>query len=278
MKDLKWFAGHMKNALDDIEESKIKLVDACLYVLDSRAPYSCLNPKVERIVHNKPLIYVFNKIDLADGKRLGEIQKEFEREGKTTISLVASDKNFAGKLRAAIKSTLSAKIERNAEKNIRKTYKILVLGVPNTGKSSLINMLSSSKKANTGNIAGVTRKNQWVKVDDDLMILDTPGVLWPKFDEAISKNLAYIGCLADNELNLSDLGFELMQVIHEKYPGRIAERFGVSEECEEFIELYDKLCKKRGYILKGGELDYERAGKSFVDEVRNGKLGGITLD
>lgn len=278
MKDIKWFPGHMKNALDDIEESKIKLIDACLYVLDSRAPISCLNPKVEKIVHNKPIIYVFNKVDLADGQRLKAIQKSFEDEGKTILSICANDKNFANKVKNAIMSTLSAKIERNNEKNIKKTYKLMVLGVPNTGKSSVINLLSASKKANTGNKAGITRQNQWVKIDDELMILDTPGVLWPKFDEQISKNLAYIGCLADNEFSLSDLGFELMQIIHEKYAGRIAERFGVEEDCEEFIELYDRLCRKRGYIIRGGEIDYERAGKSFVDEVRNGKLGGITLD
>ena len=247
-------------------------------MLDSRAPISCLNPKAEKIVHGKPIIYIFNKVDLADKNRLKVIQAEFEREGKTTVQICATDKNFASRLKNAIRQTLSSKIERNTEKNIKKTYKLMVLGVPNTGKSSIINMLCSGKKANTGNIAGVTKQNQWIKVDDELMILDTPGVLWPKFDEHISQNLAFIGCLADKELDLSDLGFSLMQLIHEKYPGRIADRFQVDESCDEFIELYDRICKKRGYIIRGGEIDYERAGKSLVDEARNGKLGAITLD
>lgn len=278
MKDIKWFPGHMKNALEDIEESKIKLADAVLYVLDSRAPISCMNPKVNKIVHNKPIIYVFNKIDLADEKRIREIQRQFEEEGKTTIFISATDKNFAGRLKTAIKQVLGEKINRNQAKNIKATYKLLVLGVPNTGKSSLINMMSSSKKAVTGNIAGVTKHNQWVKIDDELMLLDTPGVLWPKFDEVISRNLAYIGCLSDKEFDLSDLGFELMKHIYELYPEKIEERFGVSEKFEEFIELYDKLCLKRGYLIRGGEIDYTRAGKSFIDEFRNGKLGGLTLD
>ncbi len=275
---IKWFPGHMKSALDDIEKSKIALADAIIYVLDSRAPLSCMNPNVNKIVHNKPIIYMFNKIDLADEKRIGEIKKQFEAEGKTAIVCSANKQSFKTVVKSALEKLLSEKIERNKAKNINKTYKVLVLGVPNTGKSSLINMLSGSKKLASANIAGVTRVNQWAKVDENFMLLDTPGVLWPKFDEGLSMNLAYIGCLSDREFDMADMGFEVMQKIYEKYPEKIFEKFDVDPNFDEFIELYDRLCLKRGYIMRGNEIDYTRAGKSFIDDFRSGKFGGITLE
>ncbi len=278
MKEVKWFPGHMKSALDDIEKSKIALADCILYVLDSRAPLSCMNPNVNKIVHGKPIIYVFNKIDLADEKRVSEIKKQFESEGKTCIVSCANKPEFKQVIKGALEKVLAEKIERNKAKNINVTYKVLVLGVPNTGKSSIINMLNGSKKTIAANIAGVTRSNQWVRIDDRFMLLDTPGVLWPKFDEGLSMNLAYIGCLSDREFDMADLGFEVIQNIYEKYPERIFERYDVEREFEEFIELYDRLCLKRGFIMRGNEIDYNRAGKSFIDDFRAGKFGGITLE
>lgn len=278
MKEVKWFPGHMKSALDDIEDNKIKPADCILYVLDSRAPISCLNPKVDKIVHNKPIIYVFNKIDLADEKRVAEIQAQFEAEGKTTIVSNASSNQFKNAVKTALKKVLSDKIERNKQKGINATYKVLVLGVPNTGKSTLINMLSGARKTKASNIAGVTRANQWVKIDDTFILCDTPGILWPKFDDILSRNLAYIGCLADKEFDMSDLGFELMNLINEKYPNNLKEKFDVSFAYDAFIELYDRFCIKRGYIMRKNEIDYTRAGKSFIDDFRAGKFGRITLE
>ncbi len=278
MKDIKWFPGHMKNALSDIEENRIKIVDAILYVLDSRAPFSCLNPNVNKIVHGKPIIYVFNKIDLADEKRISEIQKEFKDSGKKSIVVSSNNAIFRNDVKNALKDILSEKIARNREKNINIIYKVLVLGVPNTGKSTLINMLCGSKKANTGNIAGVTRVNTWLKIDDMFTMLDTPGVLWPKFDEGISRNLAYIGCLSDKEFDMADLGYEIMQIINEKYPENLKQKFDVSFDYEEFIELYDCFCIKRGFIMRKNEIDYTRAGKAFIDDFRAGRLGRITIE
>lgn len=278
MKDIKWFPGHMKNALSDIEENRIKIVDAILYVLDSRAPFSCLNPNVNKIVHGKPIIYVFNKIDLADEKRISEIQKEFKDSGKKSIVVSSNNAIFRNDVKNALKDILSEKIARNREKNINIIYKVLVLGVPNTGKSTLINMLCGSKKANTGNIAGVTRVNTWLKIDDMFTMLDTPGVLWPKFDEGISRNLAYIGCLSDKEFDMADLGYEIMQIINEKYPENLKQKFDVSFDYEEFIELYDRFCIKRGFIMRKNEIDYTRAGKAFIDDFRAGRLGRITIE
>ena len=277
-KNLKWFPGHMKSALEDIEDNKIKLADVILYVLDARAPFSCMNPNVNKIVHNKPIIYVFNKFDLADEKRVAEIQKEFTEAGKISIIVSSNNSSFKNTVKQALKTVLKDKIDRNKEKQINATYKALVLGVPNTGKSTLINMLAGTKKAHTGNIAGVTRVNQWIKIDDMFMLLDTPGVLWPKFDDGLSRNLAYVGSLSDKEFDMTDLGFELMQIIYEKYPDIFKQKFDVDFKFEEFIELYDKICLKRGFIMRGKEIDYERAGKTFITEFRNGKFGKITLE
>ncbi len=277
-KNLKWFPGHMKSALEDIEDNKIKLADVILYVLDARAPYSCMNPNVNKIVHNKPIIYVFNKMDLADDRRISEIQKEFIDSGKTTILVSSNNANFKNAVKSALKTVLKEKIERHKAKEMTATYKVLVLGVPNTGKSTLINMLAGTKKAHTGNIAGVTRVNQWIKIDEMFMLLDTPGVLWPKFDDGLSRNLAYVGSLSDKEFDMVDLGFELMQILYEKYPEKLKEKFDVDYEFEEFIELYDRICLKRGFIMRGKEIDYERAGKTFITEFRNGKFGKATLE
>lgn len=277
-KNLKWFPGHMKSALEDIEDNKIKLADVILYVLDARAPFSCMNPNVNKIVHNKPIIYVFNKMDLADDRRVAEIQKEFIDSGKTCILVSSNNATFKNAVKTALKTVLKEKIERHKEKGMTATYKVLVLGVPNTGKSTLINMLAGVKKATTGNIAGVTRVNQWIKIDDMFMLLDTPGVLWPKFDDGLSRNLAYVGSLSDKEFDMTDLGFELMQILFEKYPNIVKEKYDVDLEFEEFIELYDRICLKRGFIMRGNEIDYERAGKTFITEFRNGKFGKITLE
>lgn len=277
-KNFKWFPGHMKSALEDIEDNKIKLADVILYVLDARAPFSCMNPNVNKIVHNKPIIYVFNKMDLADDKRIAEIQKEFIDSGKTTILVSSNNSNFKNSVKQALKTVLKDKIERHKEKQMTATYKVLVLGVPNTGKSTLINMLAGVRKANTGNIAGVTRVNQWIKIDEMFMLLDTPGVLWPKFDDGLSRNLAYVGSLSDKAFDMTDLGFELMQILYEKYPDIIKQKYDVDSSFDEFIELYDRICLKRGFIMRGNEIDYERAGRTFITEFRNGKFGKITLE
>lgn len=277
-KKVNWFPGHMKSAMEDIEETKIKLADCILYVLDARAPFACMNPFVDKIVHNKPIIYVLNKCDLADEERTKEIKKQFIENGKTIIETVANSASFRNSVKNAIKSVLSEKITRNRQKGVNVVYKVIILGVPNTGKSTLINMLCGSKKAKTGNIAGVTRGNTWLKIDEMFTMLDTPGILWPRFKEELSHNLAFIGSLSDKEFDMADMGYELMQVLCERYPKLISEKFGFQLEYDEFLELYDKFCVKRGFVMKGNEIDYHRAGKTFVDEFRNGKFGRITLD
>ena len=277
-KKVNWFPGHMKSAMEDIEETKIRLADCILYVLDARAPFACINPFVDKIVHNKPIIYVLNKCDLADEERTKEIKRQFIDSGKIIIETIANSASFRSVVKNAIKSVLSEKIARNKQKGVNIVYKVIILGVPNTGKSSLINMLCGSKKAKTGNIAGVTRGNTWLKIDEMFTMLDTPGILWPRFKEELSHNLAFVGSLSDKEFDMADMGYELVQVLCEKYPNLIESKFGCKVEYDEFLEFYDKICTRRGFIMRGGDVDYHRAGKTFVDEFRNGKFGKITLD
>ena len=277
-KKVNWFPGHMKSAMEDIEETKIKLADCILYVLDARAPFACINPFVDKIVHNKPIIYVLNKCDLADEERTKEVKKQFIENGKTVIETVANSAAFRNSVKNAIKSVLSEKMARNKQKGVNIVYKVIILGVPNTGKSSLINMLCGAKKAKTGNIAGVTRGNTWLKIDEMFTMLDTPGILWPRFKEELSHNLAFVGSLSDKEFDMADMGYELMQLLCERYPNLVEDKFGIKIEYEEFLEFYDKICCKRGFIMRGGDVDYHRAGKTFVDEFRAGKFGRITLE
>lgn len=273
-----WFPGHMKKALKDIESSKIKVADAIIYVMDSRAPLSCINPDLKKITHGKPILYVFNKIDLADENRINQIQREMAQENK--VSITTSAKSYGSKIdiKNALRKLLKDKIERNLLKCVHATYKILVLGIPNTGKSAIINLLSGESKTKAGDTPGLTRVNQWIKIDDEFMLCDTPGVLWPKFDEIISKNLAYIGCLSDNEFDVSDLGFEVMETLFDRYPENLKQVFDVDYRADVFLEIYDRFCIKRGFIMKRNEIDYERAGRTFLDEFRAGKYGKITLE
>jgi len=279
MKDSKWFPGHMKKALEDIEEKQLKPADLILYVLDSRAPFSCINPLAEKIVHGKKIVYVFNKCDLADEKRTKQVADQFKAEGKSVVLVSANNQKFKKDIKSAIMSAMKDKLENRANKSINYVTKIIVLGVPNTGKSTLINLLCGSNKAKTGNIAGVTRFNTWQKVDDTMAMLDSPGILWPRFDGEATGNLAFIGCLSDKEFDMADMGYELMKKLFEILGNEFFEKFNIlPKEDVEFIEIYDELCGEKNFKIKGGEIDYARAGKSFVDDFRAGKFGRITLE
>lgn len=275
---INWFPGHMKKTLEEMQKNA-KLCDALIYVLDARIPISSFNPKIDVIASNKPVLYVLNKADLADDAKTTKFVNLLKSQGKTVISLVSSGANAKNKLLSGLTELLSEKIKKNSLKQINALYKVMVIGVPNTGKSSIINALASKSKTITGNKAGVTKSVQWVKINPSFALLDTPGTLWPKLeDKNVSLRLAFVGSIKDDVLDIEELGLELIKFLIAAEPDKIKARYGEWNAEDEIIDIYNSFCKKRGYVMRGGEIDYLRAGRGFLDDFRSGRIGKITLD
>ncbi len=274
---INWFPGHMKKTLDQMQQN-VKLCDCIIYVLDARAPKSCFNPKIDAIVGHKPILYVLNKADLADDGKTQKFIDKFKQEGKVAISLVSSGAGARNKILSGLEKLLANKIEKNQQKQINAMYKVMVIGVPNTGKSSIINAMATKTKAITGNKAGVTKSVQWVRCGN-FAFLDTPGTLWPKFeDNLVAMKLAFSGAINDDVLELEELGLELIKFLMQIAPEMVQSRYGKWDNNLEDIENYDNFARKRGWILRAGEVDYLRAGKGFLEDFRSGRVGKITLD
>ena len=275
---IQWFPGHMTKALRMMEE-EIKLVDLVIYVLDSRAPFSCVNPSFTEIIGNKPIIYVLNKADLADEKLVKEWAKFFTKENTRSIILDSTLSGSGKQVVENMKLLLKDKLERNARKGIIMPLRAMVLGVPNSGKSTLINNLCNKGKTLTGNRPGVTKGKQWVKIADNIELLDTPGTLWPSFeDERIAMHLAYIGSIRDQVLDVEELALNLIKDVLEIKHNELGKRYNIKVEVMEPIEIFENICKVRGFMLKGGEYDYERAAIAVLDDFRKARYGRITLD
>ncbi|MGD9901390.1 MAG: ribosome biogenesis GTPase YlqF [Spirochaetales bacterium] len=276
---IQWFPGHMSKALK-MMENEMKVIDVVLYVLDSRAPYSCVNPSFLRVIENKPIIYVLNKSDLSDEKLTMEWAKYFERQDNCKSIMIDSTLSGSGKrISEAIRELLKDKIAKNTNRGIVMPLRAMVIGVPNSGKSTLINNLCGKGKTVTGNKPGVTRGKQWVKIDDNIELLDTPGTLWPSFDNiVVAKHLAYIGSISDNVLDLPDLAFEFIKDVQQLNYKFLEDRYGFVTSGLKTLEIFDKICETRGFIIKGGEYDYLRGAKAILDDFRKARIGHITLD
>lgn len=276
--NINWFPGHMKKNLEKMQDN-IKKIDIVLYVLDARAVFSCLNPKIDEIVKDKTILYVVNKVDLIDKNDAEMIVNIFKKQNKNVICLqgtLSTNKSF---LLGTLKDLVKEKYQNKKNKGIEPVFKVMVIGTPNTGKSTIINTLYGQKKAVTGDKAGVTKSNQWVKVSDNFALLDTPGTLWPKFEEdSTARNLAFIGSIKKEVLDESELGFELVKFLIFKYPNLIESRYKVSNFNRETIEIYDDILRKSGCIMRGGEIDYERGGTKILEDFRSGRIGKIILD
>lgn len=277
---IQWFPGHMTKALRMMEK-EIKIVDAIIYVLDSRAPFSCVNPKLNTLVSGKPIIYVLNKSDMADSAKTEEWFKYFnERPNSKCIILNSTASGSTKKIESAIKELLKAKIDKFKNKNININLRAMVIGVPNSGKSTLINNLCGKAKTITGDKAGVTRGKQWVKIASGLEILDTPGTLWPAFDNnQIAHHLAYIGSIKEEVLDIPSLSLDFIRDMNRLDPNILKTRYKVDfvEENTE-LEILEMICASRGFKLRGNELDYDRGAFALINDFKATRLGLITLE
>lgn len=274
---IQWFPGHMTKALRMIDDNT-KLVDGFIYVLDARAPYSSLNPEFLKRINNKPFLYVINKSDLADDAVTAKWRTYFEKTGKKAIILNSITNNSTRTVYSEILKLFAEKLDRYKAKGIVKPIRLMVLGIPNCGKSTLINNFCGQKRANTGDKPGVTRGKQWLSVDDKIQLLDTPGTLYPSFEnQEIAKNIAYVGSINDDILDIEGLCLELIKKLSVTYPELLKNRYGV-EISTEPLEIYEEICKKRGFIVRGGEYDYTRCANTIIDEFRKAKIGKISLE
>lgn len=265
-----WFPGHMTKAMRMMEE-ELKLVDIVVFVLDSRAPKSSLNPAAEKLIEGKPVLYVLNKADLSDSEALKAWQVHFAADGKTVVTFDATKSGGGKIITEKLKLLAKPKIEKYAEKGVTATVRAMVLGVPNSGKSTIINNIAGQSRAITGNKPGVTRGKQWLKVDQNVELLDTPGVLPPNFeDQNSAKNLAYIGSIKDEVVDTTELAAELLFDLKRLYPALLAARYKTDN--------FEDICRSRGCIMRGGEIDFERGAKLIIDDFRKGRIGKVCMD
>ena len=274
MASIQWFPGHMSKARRQVQEN-LKFVDFVTVLVDARLPLSSQNPMLTKIVGDKPKLLILNKADLADPLLIKDWQAYFEKQGIKTLLINAKEQSTVKKLTDAAKNLMSDKLERLREKGIQKeNLRTMIIGIPNAGKSTLMNRLAGKKIAVVGNKPGVTKGQQWLKSNKDLEILDTPGILWPKFeDQEVGLKLALTGAIKDNLLPMDEVTIFGLNYFKENYPQRLMERFkGINLE-EEAPEIIMDLSQKLGF-----RDDYDRFYNLFVKDVRDGKLGRYTLD
>lgn len=276
---INWFPGHMKKTLDVLAED-IKYVDVVLYLVDSRAPLSSVNPEFKRIIKNKPKMYIFNKADLVNINELQQFYSHFADENTVILPLNSNLNNSTQVIIKKLDELNIRRVTRNANKSLNIPLRIMVIGIPNVGKSTLINNMCKQSRAKTGNKPGVTKTKQWVKVNSNLELLDTPGTLWPNLeDEKISHNLAYIGSIKDEVLIISDLVYDLIgDLINLGYKKNLETRYNITTENREIIDIYNDIALSRGFVMKNKEIDYDRCAKAILTDFRSGKLGNIILD
>ncbi len=277
--NIQWYPGHMTKTRRQME-ADLKLVDAVCEIVDARIPVSSRNPDIDAICGTKPRIIVLNRMDLADPEATKRWMSHFKGKGMATVATDCKTKKGISDFQPAVRSVLKEKLERNAARGMNKPLKVMIVGIPNVGKSTLINQISGRKGAKAENRPGVTRGKQWVTVDNGLLLLDTPGILWPKFDDPeVGMMLAYTGAVKEGVIDVEELACRLMVLLATRYPQVLVSRYGI--EIPEDINGYDllQLCgKKRGYLMARGEINTERMAKVLLDEYRAGKLGRLTME
>ena len=277
--NIQWYPGHMTKTRRQME-ADLKQVDAVCEILDARIPISSRNPDIDSICGNKPRIVIMNRMDLADPNATKQWMAYFRSKGMAAIATDCKTKRGINDFQPAVRSVLKEKIERDQAKGMKRSLRVMIVGIPNVGKSTLINQISGRKGAKAENRPGVTRGKQWVTVDGGLLLLDTPGILWPKFDDPnVGMMLAYTGAVKEGILDIEELSCHLMELLWKRYPQAVIDRYGIEAEPDlPGYELLELAGKKRGYLLSRGMIDTERMAKVLLDEYRSGKLGRFTLE
>ncbi len=278
--NVQWFPGHMAKTRRQIKEF-LPQVDAVVEVLDARVPESSRNPELSELIGNKPRIVLLNKCDMADTVATQRWIAHFKKESAAVLPVDCKSGKGLNHFIPLMKEVLQPVIQKNIERGMGgKTIRLMVVGIPNTGKSSFINKMSKRNRAAVADKAGVTRQSRWFVIGNGIELLDTPGVLWPKFDDPkVGDKLAFIGSVKDTVFDIETLAVRLLEVMQKDYADRLMERYKISDfEDDMPWELLERIAKKRGMIQRGGVPDTERAAVMLLDEYRGGKLGKITLD
>ena len=276
---VQWYPGHMTKAKRAMQED-IKLVDLVIELVDARSPLSSRNPDIDTLGKNKARLILLNKADLADPAANQAWTGYFEKKGYTVVRIDARRKADLKPIQAAVMTACKEKIERDRRRGIKnRPVRAMVVGIPNVGKSTFINSYAGRACAKTGNKPGVTRGNQWIRLNKEVELLDTPGILWPKFeDPQVGIRLALLGSVKDDILNSDELAVELLRRLRAAYPEALSERYGEVVLAGSEAEALMEIARARNCILKGGEPDYSRAAKLLIDDFRGGRLGRITLE
>ncbi len=272
-----WYPGHMTKARRQMQED-LKLIDAVIELVDARIPYSSKNPDIQTMAANKSRVLLLNKADLADPGKTSAWRAYYEAQGYFVVP-VNSKTGSVKAVNGIITQACREKIERDRRRGIlNRPLRAMIVGIPNVGKSTFINAFAGKSIAKTGNKPGVTKGKQWIRLNKSVELLDTPGILWPKFeDQAVGLRIALIGSINDEILVTTELGFELCRFLTAEYPGAAAAKYGV-EECEDGNKLLARIAEKRACRRSGGELDIEKAAGFLLDDFRNGRLGTISLE
>jgi len=276
---INWFPGHMKKTQREIKEN-LKLVDAVIEIRDARIAASSANPDIDKLCEDKPRIILLNKSDLCEARTTKAWINKLSSEHVMVLEVNCLSGKGLNQIKPALEKLLKEKHDRLRKKGLVKIQmRVMVVGIPNVGKSTFINKMAKNNIAKTGDRPGVTKSKQWIKTKMDIEMLDTPGVLWPKFeDEETALNLAFTGAIKDEIMDTEELAFNLIKRLQEFYPNQLKDRYKLEEISEDALETLDNIARKRGCLIKGGEIDYNRISTIILDEFRGGKIGNISLE
>lgn len=277
--NINWYPGHMAKTKKQIIED-LKLIDIVVEILDARMPLASVNPDIQNYIKDKKKIIILNKSDLADENITNEWIKYYKSKGINAIAIEANNGKGIPKVIDCIKSEYKSIEDKYIKKGrIGKAIRIMVLGIPNVGKSTFINKLAKRNTAKAGNKPGVTKQKQWIKIDNNIELMDTPGMLWPRLDDQeLAMHLAFVGTIGENSIDNEEIAYYLIEYLKNTYPNKLKERYNVELDAKETMDIINEIAKKRGAIISGGNINMQKVSDIILNEFRSGKLGRITIE